>query len=59
MRSLSYNKLGPDGAAALAPGIAASTSLTALDARHNGLDNEAQALLRQVVQGQSGFDLKV
>ena len=59
MRSLFGNGLGAAGAAALAPGVAASASLTALDVRSNGLGDQGEALLQQAVQGRSAFDLKM
>jgi len=59
MHSLSRNGLGPAGAAALAPGVAASASLTRLDVSHNFLDRGGQGvkMLREAVGGREGFTL--
>ena len=53
MRSLSFNELGPDGAAALAPGIAASASLTELNLASNNLAGETGYVKATKVQGSS------
>ena len=57
MHSLSRNKLGSDGAAALAPGIVASGSLTKLDVSWNDMKTEGVKLLRNAVQKRKGFEL--
>ena len=54
---LSANELGPEGAAALAPAIADSASMTRLDVMGNLLGNEGKALLRKAIEGRSGFEL--
>ena len=55
--TLSYNKLGPEGAKALAPALAASASLTRLDIKYNVLGEEGEAVLREATEGRSGFEL--
>ena len=35
------------------------SSLTALDARYNGIGSEGEALMQDAVSGRAGFDLKV
>ena len=45
MHSLSWNQLGPDGAAALAPGVAASSELTECKLRNNNLGVEGWAII--------------
>ena len=54
---LSYNELGPEGAAALAPAIAVSASMTRLDVSRNRLDEEGKAVLREAIEGYLGFEL--
>ena len=55
--NLSSNLLFPEGAKALAPGLAASASLTKLDIQYNELSEEGEAVLRKAVEGRSGFEL--
>jgi len=50
MRSLSSNRLGPAGAAALAPAVAASASLTVANVLSNNLDIESATLLVNAVK---------
>ena len=50
MRSLSNNKLGAAGAAALAPALAANGSLTALDLSSNKLKDEGISAVCKVIQ---------
>ena len=57
--SLSLNELGPEGAKALAPGIAANGVLTSLDVRVNNLGDEGETAIRKAVEGREGFDLKM
>ena len=49
--SLSGNKLGAEGAKALAPGIAANGGLTCCNVLNNKLDLEAANLLVEAVKG--------
>ena len=56
---LSRNRIGPDGAKAIAAFCAVSTSLTKLDVRWNDIDSEGKEALRDAVKGRKGFDLKV
>ena len=51
------NDIGPEGAKALAPALAASGSLTKIDVRYNLLGDDGKAALRKVVEGRSGFEL--
>ena len=48
MHSLSGNQLGPDGAAALAPGVAASGELTCVNLLSNNMDPESATMLLKV-----------
>ena len=47
---LSGNELGPEGAAALAPAIAVSASVTVTDMRYNNLDTESATMLTTVAK---------
>ena len=47
--SLSYNSLGSEGAAALAPALAANASLTSLDVRYNNIKGDSASQLSAVV----------
>ena len=53
------NEIGPEGAKALAPALAASGSLTRLDVSYNYLDRGGQGvkILRDAVSGRKGFVL--
>jgi hypothetical protein len=51
------NNIGPEGAKALAPALAANASLTKLVVWGNMLDREGEAALRKAVEGRSGFEL--
>ena len=53
------NNLGPEGAKALAPAIAGSSSLTKLDARWNRLGSEGAAALQDAVRSKEGFELLI
>ena len=57
--NLSGNELRPEGAAALAPAIAVSPSLTRLDVRHNLLWDKGKGVLRNSIEGRSGFELQL
>ena len=57
--SLSGNSLGPEGAKALAPAIAANGVLTSLDVRINNLGDEGETAIRKAVEGREGCDLKM
>ena len=50
MHSLSRNSLGAEGAAALAPALAANGSLTALDLSSNYLMDEGVSAVCQAIQ---------
>ena len=50
MHSLSFNDLGPAGAAALAHGVAASASLTALSISQNNLGDDGKRALGAALQ---------
>ena len=47
--SLSHNSLGAEGAAALAPALAANGSLTALDLTNNGLKDEGVSAVCEAI----------
>ena len=51
MRSLSRNRLGAEGAAALAPALAANSALTRVDIRHNNIAGDGAAQLAAAVLG--------
>ena len=53
--NLRGNKLGPEGAKALAPAIRDSHSLTAVDTRANGIDGEGAEQLAVAVLGSSSM----
>ena len=55
--SLNNNKIGDEGAKALAPTIHDSASLTWFDARSNDLTADNMAALRKAVEGRSRFEL--
>ena len=48
-RRLAYNNLGPEGAKALAPGLAATASLTHCDVRENKIAGEGASQLSAAV----------
>ena len=50
MRSLSHNILGAEGAAALAPALAANGSLTVTNLLRNELDAESAKMLAEVAK---------
>ena len=50
VHSLSYNELGPNGAAALAPGLAANGGLTVANVLYNQLDSESATMLVEAVK---------
>ena len=50
MRSLGYNYLDAEGAAALAPGLAANGGLTALDLSFNNLNDEGVSAVCEAIQ---------
>ena len=54
---LAGNRLGPEGAKALAPALAANGALTKIDVRYNELGDDGKAALRKAVEGRSGFEL--
>ena len=56
---VSGNEIDPEGAKALAAGVAASASLTKLDVSYNDIGEEAEEALREAVKGRGGFELKV
>ena len=56
---LSANKLGPEGAKALAPAIHDSASLTSINLFRNSVGVEGEALLRAAVEGRPGFELRL
>ena len=56
---LKYKSLSPGDAMLLAPEIAVSHSLTAVDLQRNMLDDEAKQSLRECVKDRVGFDLKL
>ena len=56
---LSGNNIGAEGAKPLADALRVCPSLTALDARYNGLGDDSRALLQDAVKGRAGFDLKL
>jgi hypothetical protein len=51
LRSLSHNRLGAEGAAALAPALAANGALTCVDVRHNNIAGDGAAQLAAAVLG--------
>ena len=53
---LYQNKIGPDGAKALAPAIAGSGSLTSLDVGYNRID---QPSARAILDAMKGKDMKL
>ena len=57
--SLSHNQLGPEGAKALAPGIAANGGLMSLNVKSNNLGDEGESAIRKAVEGREGFDLEM
>jgi hypothetical protein len=57
--SFLHRAQGPAFAAAIAEGLKANGSLTALNARYNEMGSKGKALLQDVVSGRAGFDLKV
>ena len=59
LHSLGGNKIGPEGAKAMAEALHANRSLTELDVRNNGFDDESEALLRDAVKDKNGFQLSV
>ena len=59
VHSLRKNNLGPNGAAALAPGLAANSGLTKLDVRFNDMSSEAKEMIRKAVEGCEGFVLQL
>ena len=50
MRSLRWNRLGAEGAAALAPALAANGSLTALDLSANKLKDKGVSAVCKAIQ---------
>ena len=56
---LHANIIGPPGGEALGNMLLVHAELTALDVQNNVLGAEGLALLRQAVQGQSRFDLRI
>ena len=54
---LSNNRLGPEGASALAPAIAVRPSLTKLDVSYNSMKGEGVKVIRDAVRGREGFSL--
>ena len=57
--SLSGNRLGPAGAAALAPAIAANGALTECNLQCDPcIGEEGEALIRKAMQGKAGFNLQ-
>ena len=50
MHSLSWNSLGAEGAAALAPALTANGALTALDLSHNNLKDEGVSAVCEAIQ---------
>ena len=57
--SLRWNRLGDEGAKALAPAIAANASLTHIDLENNGFGEEGKAAIREAVSGKTGFKLEI
>ena len=55
--NLSDNFFGPDGAKALAPALAANSSLTKISVGNSRLGAEGEEELRKAVEGRSGFEL--
>ncbi len=53
------NGITVTGAESVAAYLAVTAELTALDVRYHRLGEDGEALLRQAVQGRSGFDLKI
>jgi len=53
------NGITVTGAESVAAYLAVTASLTVLDVRYNRLGEDGEVLLRQAVQGRSGFDLKM
>ena len=56
---LAYNKIGDEGAKALAAGVAASGSTAALYLDFNQISRAAKQSLRDAVQGRQGFSLNI
>ena len=56
---LSLNRIGPEGAKAVAAMAAVVASLTRLDIDYNSLGEEGRAVLRKTVEVRSGFELKL
>ena len=57
LRSLSENRLGAEGAAALAPALAANGALTECNLRFNYMGEAGEASIRNAVQRKAGFEL--
>ena len=55
---LSMNDIGPDGAKAIAALCSVTALLTRLDVGVNDLGEEEKAVLRNAVEGRSGFKLR-
>ena len=56
---LRFNGIGPEGAKAVAAIAAVVASLTQLDVGMNSLGEQGKAVLRNAVEGRSGFELKL
>ena len=58
---LERNRIGPEGAKALAAGVAASASLTKLVVTYaySEIGEEGEAALREAVKGRDGFSLEM
>ena len=55
--NLRNNYLGPEGAKALAPALAASASLTSLDVRYNNIPGDGASQLSSVVLGNTKIEV--
>jgi hypothetical protein len=55
--NLHRNKIGPDGATALADALRVNAVLITCDVRFNNMGEEAKAVLQGAVKGREGFVL--
>ena len=53
------NKIGPEGAKALASALRVNGVLTTLNLRANYLGDEGKGVIRDAVSGRVGFELKM
>ena len=53
------NKIGTEGAKAVADALRVNGSLTRADVRWNAMRAEGEEVLRKAIEGRSGFELKL